>query len=97
MIKFEWDINKEKLNIKNHGVGFDVAVDALRDEYGLEDFDDSHSDFTEYRYSRIGLSRQGVLFVIYTLRETEEIYRLISARKAEISEEILYWEARDEQ
>ena len=96
MIKFEWDINKEKLNIKNHGIGFEVAVDVLQDEFGLEDFDDSHSDFTEYRYSRIGLSRQGVLLVIYTLRKTEEIYRIISARKAEISEEILYREARDE-
>lgn len=95
-MKFEWDINKEIQNIKLHGVGFGEALEALEDEFGLDDFDDLHSDFSEYRYSRIGLSRRGVLFVIYTIRDEKGIYRIISARKAEKSEEKLYWEARYE-
>lgn len=95
-MKFEWDISKAKLNIKKHGVNFDEAEDALKDEFGLDDFDDSHSDFNEYRYSRIGLSRKGVLFVVYVMRNEKGIYRIISARKAETSEEKLYWEARYE-
>jgi uncharacterized protein len=95
-MKFEWDINKEIRNIKVHGVDFDQAIEALKDRFGLDDFDDSHSDIFEYRYSRIGLSRNGVLFVIYTVRDVNGNYRIISARKAEKSEENLYWEARYE-
>ena len=95
-MKFEWDINKEIRNIKVHGVDFSEASEALDDEFGLDDFDDSHSDVSEYRYSRIGLSLKGVLFVIYTIRDENGVYRIISARKAEKSEEKLYWEARYE-
>lgn len=95
-MKFEWDINKEKRNIKVHGISFADAMEALEDEFGLDDFDDSHSDLFEYRYSRIGLSYKGVLFVIYTLRDENGVYRIISARKAEKAEEKLYWEARYE-
>jgi uncharacterized protein len=95
-MNFEWDINKEARNIKVHGIDFDEAVEALEDKFGLDDFDDSHSDFSEYRYSRIGLSRKGVLFVIYTVRDKNGIHRIISARKAEKLEEKLYWEARYE-
>lgn len=95
-MNFEWDINKAELNIKNHGIDFNEASEALRDEFGLDDFDDSHSDVFEYRYTRIGLSRNGVLFVIYAMRGEDGIYRIISARKAEKAEEKLYWEARYE-
>ncbi len=95
-MKFEWDINKEIRNIKVHGVDFNQAIEALKDEFGLDDFDDSHSDIFEHRYSRIGLSLNGVLFVIYTFRDENGNYRIISARKAEKSEEKLYWEARYE-
>lgn len=95
-MKYEWDINKEIRNIKIHGVDFSKAIEALEDEFGVDDFDDSHSDFSEYRYSQIRLSREGVLFVIYAIRDENRIYRIISARKAEKSEEKLYWEARYE-
>ncbi len=95
-MKFEWDSGKEKRNIKIHGINFDEAKEALEDEFGLDDFDDSHSNFSEYRYSRIGLSRNGVLFAVYTIRGEDGIYRIISARKAEKPEENLYWESRYE-
>ena len=95
-MEFEWDIIKAKLNIKKHGVSFEEAIDALKDEFGLENFDDLHSEFEEYRYSLIGLSHNGVLYVIYTMRDNEGVYRIITARKAEKSEEKLYWDARYE-
>lgn len=95
-MKFEWDSSKAELNIKKHGVDFDDAIEALDDEFGLDNFDDSHSNIFEYRYTRIGLSRKGVLFVIYAMRDENGIYRIISARKAEKAEEKLYWEARYE-
>ena len=95
-MKFEWDSNKAETNIKTHGVSFDEATQALEDEFGLDAFDDSHSDLGEYRFSRIGLSQKGVLFVIYVMKDGNGTYRIVSARKAEKSEEKLYWEARYE-
>ena len=72
-MRYEWDINKERRNIKVHGVDFGEAIEALEDEFGLDGFDESHSNFSEYRYSRIGLSRNGVLFVIYRIRDENGI------------------------
>lgn len=95
-MEFEWDSNKAEINIKKHGINFDEAIEVLEDEFGLDAFDNSHSDIFEYRYTRIGLSRKGVLFVVYAVRDDRGIYRIISARKAEKSEEKLYWEARYE-
>jgi uncharacterized DUF497 family protein len=95
-MKFEWDINKASANLKKHKVDFSEAIEALKDEFGLDDFDRSHSDVKEYRYTRIGLSRKDILFVIYVMRSENDVYRIISARKAAKSEEELYWEARYE-
>ncbi len=96
MLNFVWDINKAETNIKKHRVSFDKASEALKDEFGLDDFDESHLDFSEYRYSRIGLSLKGVLFVVYIVKDENSFHLIISARKAEKSEEKLYWEARYE-
>lgn len=93
-MKFEWDENKAARNIKNHGINFDEASQALGDEFALEGFDDSHSDFAEYRFFRIGLSRAGVLYAVYTMRDEDNIYRIISARKAQRHEEKTYWKER---
>ena len=54
-MKFEWDINKAELNIENHDVSFDEAKEAFFDDFGLDVYDDSHSDFTEHRFQLLGL------------------------------------------
>ncbi len=92
-MKFEWDINKAALNIKNHGISFDEAKEAFFDDFALDVYDVSHSDFTEQRFQLLGLTVKDVLLVVYTVRY-EEIYRIISARKATKSEEKSYWEER---
>ena len=89
-------VTKRKLNIKKHGVSFNQIEEALADEFGLDDFDDNHSNINEYRYTRIGLSRTEILFVVYAILDERGIYRIISARQATKSEEKLYWEARYE-
>ncbi len=91
---FEWDINKNALNIKTHGIDFDEAEEVFFDEFGLDVYDDSYSDFTEHRFRLLGLTVKGVLLVVYTVRY-EEIYRIISARKATKSEESSYWNERE--
>ena len=92
-MKFEWDINKAELNIINHGVSFDEAEETFFDNFALDVYDDSHSDFTEQRFQLLGLTVKDVLLVVYTVRY-EESYRIISARKATKSEEKSYWDER---
>ena len=49
---FDWDENKEKLNIKNHdGIDFDEASEAFYDENAFEVFDKEHSTAEENDYS----------------------------------------------
>ena len=54
----------------------------------LEVYDVEHSD-TEDRFQRIGMSRRGVLMVVYTERAADVI-RIISARRADRAEQARY-------
>ncbi len=66
---FDWDEQKEKLNVKNHyGVNFDEASAAVRDDFTLEEYDDAHSSADEKRYSCIGKAGNKFLYVVYTMR-----------------------------
>jgi len=91
---FDWDENKEKLNIKNHGgINFDEASQAVQDNFVLEEYDDAHSTIDEKRYSCIGEAGRKILYVVYAVRDenTEnEVYRIISARLAEPEEKEIY-------
>ena len=88
---FESDEYKAEINLQNHGVSFAEAEEIFDDLNGIEFFDEKHSD-EENRFQRVGLSNKRLLFVIYTIRETdeEEIIRLISARKADNAEIEIY-------
>jgi uncharacterized protein len=82
-VNFDWDENKEKENIRKHQVTFDEASKAFSDRNAVDILDELNSD-SEIRYQIVGLSPFRLLFVSYTIREDEngEIFRLISARKA---------------
>lgn len=43
-MKFEWDKNKEKINIQKHGVTFEQASYVFADKFALNRFDDEHSE-----------------------------------------------------
>jgi len=66
---FEWDENKNKSNIKKHGVSFDDAKRVFDDPNRVTLFDEGHSQ-TEDRYSCIGYVDDGILTVRFTLRDT---------------------------
>ena len=83
MINFEWDTEKNKANIKKHGVAFEMAAKVFLDEKRIERYDAEHSSINESRYKRIGMVGK-VLTVIYTERKTA--IRIISARLAEKEE-----------
>ena len=84
---FEWDENKNRINIRKHGVNFKTAAKVFDDENRREDYDWEHS-IDEDRYRIIGKVKN-ILVVIYTERGVKT--RIISARKAEDWEERLYY------
>jgi uncharacterized DUF497 family protein len=87
MLEFEWDTEKERKNVKEHGVYFDTAVQVFYDYRRMERHDDDSSD-TEDRWQTMGFF-DDVLFVVYT--ERKDITRIISARIAEPSERRIYY------
>ena len=89
-MKFDWNPNKNKSNIKKHGVDFEEAETVFQDEMALELFDDEHSE-DEDRYIIIGLSsKTRELMVCHCYRNGGDIIRIISARRATKSEIALY-------
>ena len=85
----EWDDEKNEINRRKHGIGFEDAGLIFGDEARIEMFDELHSD-EEDRYITIGRV-EDVLFVVFTERPEHESIRLISARKANARERRLYY------
>ena len=93
-MKFEWDRNKEKINIRKHGISFEQASYVFSDRFALNKFDDEHSD-EEDRWVILGKSlNKTLLLVIHTFRDNNgtEFIRIISARKATKIETKVYQE-----
>ncbi len=85
--RFEWDSNKERINIAKHdGVTFRLASTVLHDPLAITIFDDEHSEYEE-RWVSIGQAANGqTLVVIHTFIQLDAQHvevRLISARKAD--------------
>lgn len=88
-MRFGWDPAKAARNLRAHGISFEVAKDLFAPgAVVLEAYDVEHSD-TEDRFQRIGLSRRGVLMVVYTER-AGDLIRIISARRADRAEQARY-------
>jgi uncharacterized DUF497 family protein len=79
-VQYEWDKVKAVSNLRLHGVDFRDAIGALEDPDRIEDADDRF-DYGEERDLVIGMSSEGILFVVATYRD-ENTRRIISARKA---------------
>lgn len=90
-LSFVWDPAKDRANHKKHGVRFEEAATAFRDENAKVYFDPDHSD-REDRFILLGLSFQlSVLVVCHCYREADLVVRIISARKADRPEQEAYW------
>ena len=79
ILKFEWDENKNAVNINKHGVSFEEAAAVFSDPRRYEMYDGIHS-LIEKRWIIIGLAGFKLLKVSFT--ERKDKIRLISARKA---------------
>jgi len=84
---FEWDPEKERENVRDHGVYFDTAAQAFYDYHRKERYDVDSSD-DEDRWQTMGFV-DDVLFVVYT--ERGDVIRIISARIAEPFERRIYY------
>jgi uncharacterized DUF497 family protein len=80
-MKFEWDEQKNKSNIKKHSVSFDEAKTIFYSEQALI-FDDPDHSSTEDRFIIVGFSSRGKLLLSCFCERCEgDIIRIISARK----------------
>jgi len=86
---FTWDEEKNKINVKKHGVSFEQAAMVFNDEQKLEKYDIVHSIY-EDRSIVIGQAEGNVLFVVNTEID-KETTRIISARKANKKERGIYY------
>jgi uncharacterized protein len=89
---FEWDSDKDGLNLKKHGISFEQAQLVFNDPLSISIPDTAHSN-DEERWITIGQAGSVYLLVIiHTYRDTrdEEVIRLISARKATAKERKQY-------
>ncbi len=91
-MKFEWDENKNKINIQKHGVNFEDARTVFDDPLQISKLDYRFSYFEE-RWITLGTAKNQRLLVVVNLfftNEGEEIIRIISARPANPNERVTY-------
>jgi hypothetical protein len=90
-LSFSWDARKNASNRKKHGISFEEAQTVFEDENALLIDDPDHS-IDEDRFILLGLSaRLRILVVCHCYREHDDVIRIISARKATLSEQRQYW------
>jgi uncharacterized DUF497 family protein len=71
-VDFEWDLAKERLNIKKHGRSFSEAVEAFQDPQGIQVIDREHSK-QEERFYWIGKSSSGKIMTVWFTRRAKNI------------------------
>ena len=88
-MNYEWDDEKAILNLRKHSIDFLDAIGALEDRNRLEQID-ARFEYDEERLQIIGMARGSILFVVATMR-SEDLCRIISARKADRNEQERYY------
>jgi uncharacterized DUF497 family protein len=86
--RFEWDEDKDRLNIINHGFSFSEIVEVFDDPAFFEGYDAEHS-IGEDRYYGIGCLNN-ILFIVVFYTERGKRTRIISARQADADDEEAY-------
>jgi uncharacterized DUF497 family protein len=91
-LTFEWNEEKAISNFKKHTVTFEEGKSIFNDPFLLTFPDAEHSEFEE-RFINLGISLNGrILVLVHT--ERRNIIRIISCRKATLTERKVY-EKRD--
>ena len=89
-ISFDWDENKNQINIRKHGLSFEEALTVFYDDYAIV-FDDPDHSISENRFLIIGTSKRNRLCIVsHCYRNSDNVIRIISARKASKTEKQVY-------
>ena len=78
-MKFEWDLIKNEINIRERGIDFADAHEMFNGDLWV--FQDNRRNYGEERYIGIGHIRKRLMVIVYTERDLD-IIRVISLRKA---------------
>lgn len=89
-MRFEWDEDKNRTNLRKHGFHFAEAAEMFR--CPLLARPDTREDYGEERWLGIGIIKGRVAFVAFTV-DSQETIRIISLRKANHEERHEYEEA----
>ena len=85
---FEWDEQKNQINIRKHGLDF---ADAPAVFAGVTfTFEDDRFDYEEQRFITLGMLAGKVVVIAHT--ERDDKVRIISMRKATKYEQKLYFQ-----
>jgi uncharacterized DUF497 family protein len=90
---FEWDNNKNQLNIQKHGLSFEHA--KLLFDFPMLIKQDYRFEYQEKRYIGYGKLDGRLMCIIYTERKPNKV-RIISFRKANKRETEYYKKVYDE-
>jgi len=92
-MRFEWDENKRKDNIRNRGLDFADAWKIFNAP--MRTRLDDREDYGEDRWIGIGILDARIVVTVFTEREedNEEVIRIISLRKALTYERTQYEQA----
>ena len=90
MYHFDWDENKNRINLEKHGITFEEASTVFFDDRAIL-FDDPEHSIDEDRFLLLGMSETAkVCIVCHCYRESDTVIRIISARQATRKEEERY-------
>ena len=90
MYYFDWDENKNRINLEKHGIAFEEASTVFFDDRAIL-FDDPEHSIDEDRFLLLGMSETArVCIVCHCYRESDTVIRIISARQATRKEEERY-------
>lgn len=87
---FEWDADKNSMNIQKHGISFEEAAEVFNDSNLLEYYDSNNSSIGEDRYIALGAVGELVVVVV-SFTDRPPRLRIISARFAESVEKEVYY------
>jgi uncharacterized DUF497 family protein len=85
-VKFEWDENKNLINIERRNIDFFDACKIF--DYPILKRIDDRKNYGETRYIALGQLDDVVLSLVYTMRN--EVTRIISVRRASRRERQIY-------
>ena len=90
-MNWSWDRNKNKQNIRSHGISFETASRVFEDPLSMT-IEDPY--WNELRWRTMGMIGTVIVVVIHTMPEYDEsgqlLGRIISARKATKHESRIY-------